>query len=53
MAVTLNTPLQSYVRTSAPAQPASLATWLDAELRKIERSIATINAAIKQIAAAA
>ncbi|MDN8037458.1 MULTISPECIES: hypothetical protein [Burkholderia] len=53
MAVTLSNPLHNYVRTSAPAQGQSLTLWLDAELKKIERSITAINEALKQIAAVA
>ena len=53
MPVTLTTPLHNYVRTSSPPQNQSLGPWLDAELKKLERSITAINAALKQIAAVA
>lgn len=53
MAITLAVPLQNYVRTAQPPLKGSEVLWLNEELKKLERSIAAINAAIAQLAAAA
>jgi len=51
MAITFTNPLQNYVRTSQPPLKGSEVQWLNEELKKLERSIAAINAALNQLAA--
>ena len=51
MAITLTIPLQNYVRAAQPPLKGSEAQWLNEELKKLERSIAAINAALNQLAA--
>jgi hypothetical protein len=51
MAVTLTVPLQNYVRAAQPPLKGSEAPWLQEELKKLERSVAAINAALTQLAA--
>jgi hypothetical protein len=44
-------PIQNYVRTSAPTLPGSQAQWLDEELKKLERTLSSMAAALAEIAA--
>lgn len=43
--------IQNYVRSSAPSLPQSQPVWLQEELKKIERTLATVTEALAQIAA--
>jgi hypothetical protein len=44
------TPLQNYVRNTVPSDPQSQAVYLNLELRKIEQTLQSIQAALAQIA---
>lgn len=44
-------PVQRYTRAQQPPTNANLPTYLDEELKKIERSLSTIYEALKDIAA--
>jgi hypothetical protein len=45
------TPIEKYVRANVPQNPQSQILFLTEELKKLERTITTLTAALEQVAA--